>query len=257
MSVTNSMRRELDGAAVGAAPSELLVLVCTYNERANLPELFKRLDNVRPGVAILVVDDNSPDGTAEWVKQTAEVRPNTFLLQRAGKLGLGTAIRDGMQFAIAQGYPWVLNLDADLSHDPAAIPLFIAKSSGNDLVIGSRYREGGGAVGCSWRRVLVSKCANAYARMVVGWKVSDCSGSYRLYRTELLKKIDWTLIEGTGYGFLEEILWHLLREGARWTEVGIVYTERVKGESKISIKEAFSAIDSLHRVARLNRKSRR
>lgn len=257
MSLNKSSDLQSDGLPVGNNPSDLLVLVCTYNEKANLPDLFDRIDAVRPGVAILVVDDNSPDGTAQWVRDKSSTRANTHLLHRAGKLGLGTAIRDGMQFAIANGFAWVLNLDADLSHDPEAIPLFLEKSSGHDLVIGSRYREGGGARGCSWRRVFVSKCANAYARFVVGWKVSDCSGSYRLYRTSLLRKLDWSQIQGTGYGFLEEVLWHLLNLGARWTEVGIVYTERQKGESKISLKEAFSAVDSLHRVARLKRKTKR
>lgn len=229
----------------------LLVLVCTYNEKLNLPTLFDKLDAVLPGSDILVVDDNSPDGTSEWVKAKSESRPHTFLIHRSGKLGLGTAIRAGMRYAIENQYDWVLNLDADLSHDPAAIPRLLAQRPTHDLVIGSRYVDGGGLEGCSWKRIFVSRCANAYARWVVGWKVRDCSSAYRLYRVAALARLDWTSIHGKGYGFLEEILWHLIDQGNRWTEVGIVYTERQQGDSKISMKEALSTIDSLHRVARL------
>lgn len=234
-----------------AARDGLLVLVCTYNERQNLDALFSSIDSAVPNVHLLVVDDNSPDGTAQWVKEAAKRRPNTHLIQRPGKQGLGTAIRDGMQFAIEHEYAWVLNLDADMSHDPTAIPKLLAESKEHDLVIGSRYIEGGGLAGCSWKRKLVSRTANAYARWIVGWSVRDCSSAYRLYRVASLKKLDWNAIQGKGYGFLEEILWHLIYQKARWTEVGIVYTERQKGSSKISVREAMSTLSSLHRVARL------
>lgn len=236
-----------------ALNKRLLVLVCTYNEKANLSELFQRIDQSIPNVPILVVDDNSPDGTSEWVGEHAKTRANTYLIKRSGKLGLGTAIREGMQYAIENGFEWILNLDADLSHDPSAMVKLLAKSDENDLVIGSRYVEGGGLEGCSWKRILVSRCANAYAKFVVGWSVNDCSSAYRLYRVSLLAKLNWEQIQGKGYGFLEEVLWHLLQKTKRWTEVGIVYTERKKGDSKISIKEALSTIASLHRVASLKR----
>jgi dolichol-phosphate mannosyltransferase len=240
-----------------AIERSLLILVCTYNERSNLPELFRRIGVAVPNADVLVVDDNSPDGTSDYVADLQRSRPNTFLIRRAGKLGLGTAIREGMEFAIANGYGWLLNLDADLSHDPADISRLLAKGKEFDLVIGSRYIEGGGMVGCSWRRILVSKCANTLARWMIGWTVGDCSSAYRLYRTESLAKIDLKAIVGTGYGFLEEVLWHLIAAGARWTEVGIIYTERKEGKSKISIKEALSAGGSIRRVARLQRKAKR
>lgn len=235
------------------SPKRLLVLVCTYNEKENLAELFARIDRVLPEVSILVVDDNSPDGTSDWVAAQSQIRPNVNLIRRSGKLGLGTAIRAGMEFGIEQGFEWVLNLDADLSHDPAAIENLLFKSTDNDLVIGSRYVHGGGFVNCSFKRIWVSKCANAYARLVIGWKVRDCSSAFRLYRVATLRRLPWKTIVGTGYGFLEEVLWHLINQGAAWTEVGIVYTEREKGVSKISIKEAISTIRSLHRVARLRK----
>lgn len=179
---------------------------------------------------------------------------NVSLIRRSGKLGLGTAIRDGMKFAIDHGYQWLLNLDADLSHDPAAIPALLAVSQNHDIVIGSRYVSGGGMEGCSWKRVFVSRCANAYARFVIGWKVQDCSSAFRLYRVSMLKAIHLDKLRGTGYGFLEEVLWHLLHVGSRLQEVGIVYTERREGKSKISLKEALSTIRSIHDVAKLQRK---
>jgi dolichol-phosphate mannosyltransferase len=231
----------------------LLVLICTYNERQNLPDLFAQIEQALPGAHLLVVDDNSPDGTSQWVEDYARSHANVHLITRSGKLGLGTAIRDGMYYAIDQGYEWLVNLDADLSHDPAVIPTMIELSGDSDLVIGSRYVAGGGTVGCSWRRVLTSRCANIYARWLLGWSVSDCSTSYRLYRVEYLKRIELSKLVGVGYGFLEEILWHLLDEGARFRETAITYTERRKGKSKISAKEALSAISALHRVARLRK----
>lgn len=235
----------------------MLVLVCTYNERQNLPELFQRIEQVVPEAHVLVVDDNSPDGTSNWVAEHAQSHPNVHLIKRSGKLGLGTAIRDGMLFAKEHGYQWLVNLDADLSHDPAVIAPMIALADQSDLVIGSRYVPGGGMEGCSWRRKLTSRCANRYARWLMRWNVSDCSTSYRLYRMSLLNRIDLMQLRGVGYGFLEEILWYVIDAGARINETPIVYTERRQGKSKISIAEAFSALSALHRVASEAKKRKR
>ncbi len=235
-------------------PDSLLILVCTYNERDNLPTLFEQIEASVPNAKILVVDDNSPDGTSDWVEQQRKLKPSISLIRRSGKLGLGTAIRAGMEFAMDHGYQWLLNLDGDLSHSPSSIPALLVQKDNSDVVIGSRYVEGGGMEGCSWRRVFVSKCANAYARRIIGWSVRDCSSAFRLYRVNCLRALKLNELRGTGYGFLEEVLWHLIDEGARLREVGIVYTERLEGKSKISIKEALSTIASIHRVARLQRK---
>ena len=234
-------------------PDALLILVCTYNERDNLPTLFEQIESVLPNARILVVDDNSPDGTSDWVEQQIRVKPTISLIRRSGKLGLGTAIRAGMQFAIENGFEWLLNLDADLSHSPSSIPKLLAQRDCSDVIVGSRYVEGGGMEGCSWKRVFVSKCANAYARRIIGWSVRDCSSAFRLYRVSRLRELNLNEIRGAGYGFLEEVLWHLINQGARLSEVGIVYTERREGKSKISIKEALSTINSIHRVAKLQK----
>ncbi len=234
-------------------PDSLLILVCTYNERDNLPTLFEQIEAYVPNARILVVDDNSPDGTSDWVEQQMKQKASISLIRRAGKQGLGTAIRAGMEFAMENGFEWLLNLDADLSHSPSSIPAMWAKRDNADIVIGSRYVEGGGMEGCSWRRVFISKCANAYARRIIGWSVKDCSSAFRLYRISSLRALKLSELVGTGYGFLEEVLWHMLDSGARLCEVGIVYTERQEGKSKISIKEALSTIGSIHRVARLQK----
>lgn len=234
-------------------PDSLLILVCTYNERDNLPTLFEQIEAFVPNARILVVDDNSPDGTSDWVEQQMKQKASISLIRRAGKQGLGTAIRAGMEFAMENGFEWLLNLDADLSHSPSSIPAMWAKRDNSDIVVGSRYVVGGGMEGCSWRRVFISKCANAYARWIIGWSVQDCSSAFRLYRVSSLRALRLSELVGTGYGFLEEVLWHLLDGGARLCEVGIIYTERREGKSKISVKEALSTIGSIHRVARLQK----
>lgn len=233
--------------------SDYLVLICTYNERENLPKLFQAIRQVSADSDILVVDDNSPDQTAQWVQQEQNNDPKVHLIQRTGKLGLGSAIKTGMLYAIEHGYPWLINLDGDLSHNPAVIPQLLANKDSHDLVIGSRYVPGGGLEGCSWRRIALSKFANQLARWMVGWSIRDCSSAYRLYRIETLQKIQFDALKETGYGFLEEILAHLIKTGARVAEVPIVYQERKLGKSKISLKEARSAFSALVNASKIYR----
>ncbi len=229
----------------------LLVLVCTYNEQKNLPSLVEEIFAAAPNAHLLVVDDASPDGTGDWAAQEATRRPALHILQRGAKLGLGTAIKAGLQYAIDNAYDFVINLDADFSHDPTCIPeiLQTAIESHASLVIGSRYVPGGGLRNCSWRRHLVSRIANIYARGIVGWKICDCSSAYRCYRVNELKKLDFSKIECIGYGFLEEILWAILKTGGAVVEHPIIYTEREHGDSKISLKEATGTLAVLHRLA--------
>ena len=230
-----------------------LILVCTYNERENIPRLFKAIRDVCPKLHILIVDDHSPDGTADWVRQQMQIDPSVHLIERSGKLGLGTAIRTGMQFAIDHGYQWLINLDGDLSHDPAVIPELLSKQNQYDLVIGSRYVQGGGLEGCSWRRIAVSRFANQLARWMIGWSIQDCSSAYRLYRVDRLKQIGLSNLKESGYGFLEEILAVLIKNGAKVTEVPIIYQERQLGKSKISIQEARSAFNALLTASKIYR----
>ncbi len=238
----------------------LLVFVCTYNERENLPSLVEKILAAAPLAQLLVIDDGSPDGTGDWAAEEALRRPQLHLLQRGAKLGLGTAIKAGLTHAMKHGYDYAINLDADFSHDPAQIPNLhnTAIDSQAALVIGSRYVEGGGLKNCSWRRHIVSRAANIYARAIVGWKIRDCSSAYRCYRVDALQKIVLSKIECAGYGFLEEILWAIIQSGGSVIESPIVYTEREHGESKISLKEATGTLKVLHRLAlsRLRQSSR-
>lgn len=233
--------------------STLLVLICTFNERQNLPVLIPRIFETVPAAHILVVDDGSPDGTGQWVTEQSASDSRIHCILRSGKLGLGTAIREGMRFAITAQYDWLINLDGDLSHDPIAIPTMLSQQPHCDLAIGSRYIEGGGMEGCSWRRIFVSRSANVLARTIVGWKIRDCSSAYRMYRVGMLQRIPLDRIQAKGYGFLEEVLAMILRAGGRVIETPIVYTERQKGKSKLSIREAISTLAALIRVGRIYR----
>ncbi len=229
-----------------------LILICTYNERANLPSLIHAIEQVVPQCDVLVVDDNSPDGTSDWVREQMEADSKLKLISRSGKLGLGSAIRFGIQHGIQAGYDWIVNLDADWSHDPAAIPKLLEARFSNgekrDLVIGSRYVTGGGMKNCSWRRHVVSRCANFYTRWLLGIRTKDCSSAFRCYRASFYRQFDFDVIRCTGYGFLEEVLWLTLIQRGVVSEVPIVYTERMKGESKISVNEAIDTASTINRL---------
>ncbi len=229
----------------------LLILVCAYNEGGNLPTLLGELQSVAPKSDILLIDDGSTDNTYSWLAQHQSRYPQLTVRNRGKKLGLGTAIRDGLLYSIEHGYELCLNLDADLSHDPKAIPLLLEKIDENaDLVIGSRFVAGGGFENCSWRRKFVSRSVNRLARLVIGWKFRDCSSAYRCYRVAFLKQLQIQNIENASYGFLEEILSKIWRAGGKIFEVPIVYTEREHGVSKISLKEAYCTLQTLFRIRR-------
>jgi dolichol-phosphate mannosyltransferase len=224
-----------------------LVTVATYNEMENLPALVEEILRVVPEVDILVIDDNSPDGTGQWCDRKAGQHGRIRCLHREGKLGLGTAIIAGMQYAIEHGYRYVLNMDADFSHQPHYLPDFLSgmEPEGDppvDVMIGSRYIPGGGVEGWSLRRHMMSRGVNLYARWLLGLRPRDCSGGFRCYRTELLARLDFRAIRSRGYSFQEEVLWRLKRLGARFGETPIVFVDRRRGASKIDCKEALSAL---------------
>ncbi len=221
--------------------------VATYNEIENLPALVDEVFQVAPDVDVLVVDDNSPDGTGDWCDRRAADDKRLHCLHREGKLGLGTATIAAMRYGIEQGYRYVLNMDADFSHHPRYLRELIAGMDppggpSTDVMIGSRYVPGGGIEGWPLHRHLMSRAVNCYARWLLGLKPKDCSGAYRCHRTELLAKLDFTAIRSRGYSFQEEILWHLKRLGARFGETPIVFVDRQRGTSKIDSREALAAL---------------
>jgi dolichol-phosphate mannosyltransferase len=240
-------RSLLDGGQTPhVSRARTLVTVATYNEIENLPPLVEEIFRYAPDVDILVVDDNSPDGTGRWCDETAPREPRLHCLHRAGKLGLGTATIAAMQYAIEHGYTYMANLDADFSHHPRYLPELLAGMERDgqpvDVMIGSRYVPGGGTEGWPLVRKLMSRGVNFYARCLLGLRVRDCSGAFRCFRTETLRRVDFAAIRSRGYSFQEEILWRLKRCGARFAETPIVFCDRRKGKSKINQREAFSAL---------------
>ncbi len=230
-----------------ANADKTLVMTATYNEIENLPRLADEVFAVVPGVDFLVVDDNSPDGTGTWCDERATMDPRVRCLHRAGKLGLGTAIIAGMKYAIEHRYKHVLNMDADFSHHPRYLPAMIAGMDppgdrAVDVMIGSRYVPGGGTVDWPFRRKLMSRAVNVYARWMLWLAAKDCSGGYRCYRVATLAKLDLDQIRSRGYSFQEEILWMLRRAGAQIGETPIVFADREQGQSKINGREAVNAL---------------
>jgi dolichol-phosphate mannosyltransferase len=239
------------------SPFKTLVTVATYNEIDNLPQLVAAIHDHVPAADILVIDDNSPDGTGQWCDETHARDPRVSCLHRPAKLGLGTALIAGMRYAIANEYDCLLNMDADFSHHPQYIPAILAAMDPagqpqRDCVIGSRYVSGGGTQGWPLHRRMMSRLVNFYARVMLGLKTKDNSGAYRCYRVELLQKIEFDSIRSRGYSFQEEILWHLKRAGARFAEVPIVFADRERGQSKIHAGEALAALWILFRLGMKN-----
>jgi len=230
------------------AKNSTLVTLATYNEMENLPPLVDEIFAVVPDVDLLVIDDNSPDGTGRWCDERAAADPRVHCLHRAGKLGLGTATIAGMRYALEHGYRYVLNMDADFSHHPRYVPALLAgmqRADGTpaaDVMIGSRYVRGGAIEGWPLKRHLMSRGVNTYARWLLSLQAKDCSGAFRCYRTSLLAKVDFDAIRSRGYSFQEEILWQLKRLGAKLGETPITFVDRQRGQSKIDAGEARAAL---------------
>ena len=223
-----------------------LVIVPTYNERDSLPEVAARLFAAAPeGVDLLVVDDNSPDGTAAVVKEMAADDPRIHLMERPGKLGLGTAYIAGFGWALERGYRAVVEMDADLSHDPADVPRLLEGLTASDLVIGSRYVPGGGVGNWGRLRRALSGAGNLYARAWLGYRVKDSTSGFRAYRTDVLREAQLETVRSEGYAFQVEMTFRFHVAGARIAEVPITFVERAAGRSKMSrriVAEALVAV---------------
>ena len=237
--------------------ADTLVIIATYNEAENLPKLLDEVFRCAPQVDILVVDDNSPDGTGRWCDERRQSEPRLHCLHRPGKKGLGAALLAGMRYAIDHHYRFAITMDADFSHPPAAIPSLLAAVYGNasvgasvpvDCAIGSRYVPGGSIVGWPLTRRLMSRAVNAYTRFVLGLRPKDCSGGFRCYRVQTLAKLDFARIRSRGYSFEEEILYRLHRLGAQWVEVPYEFVDRAAGTSKINLHEALMAVWIIFRL---------
>ncbi|RMF32842.1 MAG: polyprenol monophosphomannose synthase [Chlorobiota bacterium] len=211
-----------------------IVVIPTYNERENIGRLIEALGRVLPQLDVLVVDDHSPDGTAELVRSMARDDTRIHLLEREAKLGLGTAYCTGFRWALDRGYHIICQMDADFSHNPEDLPRLIAALDHADLVIGSRYISGVNVVNWPMRRLLLSYAANVYTRLVTGMPIRDATGGFKAFRAELLHRIDLGAIHSNGYAFQIEMNFRAWKLGARIEELSIVFVDRTNGVSKMS-----------------------
>ncbi len=213
-----------------------LIIIPTYNEYENLGPLQEQIFSFAPDTDLLIVDDNSPDGTGKLADELAATSPQIHVKHREGKLGLGTAYIAGFQFAVEHGYDVAFEMDADFSHDPRYLPAFLEAIKQADLVIGSRYVEGGGTPNWSLFRRFISGGGNTFARFMLRLPIHDCTAGYRCYRREVLESIDLNSIESQGYAFQVELAYRVYQHGFRIVETPIIFQDRRVGKSKMSRK---------------------
>ncbi len=225
-----------------------LIMLCTYNEVDNLKGLIPELLTFVPESTILVIDDNSPDGTSQLVADMSDKDARIRLLKRSGKLGLGTATLAGFRYAIENQFDLLVNLDADYSHGPKYVPQLIAKTKECDVAIASRYVAGGGVAGWTWRRKLMSQTINLWARCLLGLSTEDNSGSFRCFRIAKLAEVDWSQTLAKGYAFQEEILYRCRKVGCRMCEVPFIFEDRRYGVTKINVRECVTAVWVIFRL---------
>ncbi|MEM6978943.1 MAG: polyprenol monophosphomannose synthase [Planctomycetota bacterium] len=235
----------------------VVVAICTYNERDNIVAMLDRIAGAMPSADILVVDDDSPDGTAQTARAHAATMPIRVVVEvRQNKRGLGGAILAAMRYAVDHQYAWLINLDADLSHDPDDVPrLFEASSThqGADVIVGSRYVAGGQIEGWPWHRKWMSRTLNGFTRLLLNLPVRDASGSFRCYRVATLQRVmnRWEQRHhqpSNGYSFLQEVMLSLQDAGASFVEVPITFTDRVAGTSKLDFREAMRSAATIARL---------
>lgn len=219
-----------------------LIIIPTYNERENIQRLVSILLGLDPAIRVLVVDDHSPDGTGEVVDQMAADEPRVHVLHRSGKLGLGSAYIEGFKYALRQDVDCVFEMDADFSHDPQYIPVFLDKLRECDVVIGSRYINGVNVVNWPMSRLLLSYCANLYTRVVTGMSIRDATSGFKCFRKTALEQIDLDRVRSDGYSFQIEMHFRCWQKKLRICEVPIIFVDRHSGTSKMSKKIVYEAI---------------
>ncbi len=219
-----------------------LVIHPTYNEIENITRIIPVVLSQDPCIEVLVVDDNSPDGTAAAVKEMMKTEPRIHILERPGKMGLGTAYVAGFKYAIAQGFDYVCEMDADFSHDPKILPVFLEEILHHDLVLGSRYIRGVNVINWPMKRLLLSYFANVYTKIVTGLPVRDATGGFKCFRVEVLKALDLDAVKSNGYAFQIEMSFKAWKKGFDVIEVPIIFMDRQAGQSKMSKKIVREAV---------------
>ena len=225
-----------------------LIISPTYNEKKNIASLIESIFSINQDYHILIIDDNSPDGTANLVKELQLKYKNLFLEERPGKAGLGTAYKYGFNWALNKDYDKIIQMDADLSHDPKEIKEMVVLLNNYDLVIGSRYIDGVSVVHWPIKRLLLSYGANVYARIVTGLTIKDSTGGFKAWKREVLSSIDLNGVKSQGYSFQIEMNWRAWQKKFRIIEHPIIFADRTIGESKMSKKIMFEAIIVIWRM---------
>lgn len=230
----------------GAPPEpRILVSLATYNEAGNVASLIAEIHKFVPQADVLVIDDNSPDGTWKIVEELGATDPRVKLLKRAGKLGLGTATIAAMKYAMDHGYDLLQNMDADFSHPPRYLPGILAGMSKYDVMIGSRYVRGGGTDNWPLARKVISQTVNTLVRFLFRMPVKDASGAYRCYRVSKLRDVNFDKIRSRGYSFQQEMLFRCHKVGCKLGEFPIIFENRRAGTSKVNRKEALRSISMI------------
>jgi dolichol-phosphate mannosyltransferase len=242
-----------------AESERALVIIPTYNEKENIRSIVELVLSQAPNLDVLVVDDNSPDGTARIVEEMAKVDPRLHLLSRAGKLGLGTAYIAGFKWGLARHYAYLIEMDADFSHDPREIPNMLQAIQEADLVLGSRYINGVRVVNWPLSRLFLSKGASYYVRIITGLPVNDPTGGFKCFRRRVLEAIDLDEVRSNGYAFQVEMTYKAWMKGYRVREIPITFADRYAGKSKMSghiVREALWMVWALALSQGFRRKPR-
>ena len=227
---------------------KVLVISPTYNEKKNISELINRISEISHQIDILIIDDNSPDKTADIVRNIMNKNDHIYLLEREKKMGLGTAYCTGFQWALERDYDLIIQIDADLSHNPDDILRLIDESASADIIIGSRYIEGVNVINWPMRRLFLSYFANSYARLLIRFPIKDSTGGFKCFRRKVLESINLTNIRSAGYSFQIEMNFLAWIKGFKILEIPIVFTDRTVGESKMNrsiVIEAFWMVPKL------------
>ena len=224
------------------AEKKSLVIIPTFNEMENIPQLIPEVLSKDEGIEILVVDDNSPDGTAAYIEKLMQSNVKIHLIKRDYKMGLGTAYLTGFKYALEKSFDYIFEMDADFSHDPKEIVNFLNEIKNYDLVLGSRYISGVNVVNWPMRRLILSYSANIYTKIITGLHINDATGGYKCFRRKVLEAIDLDKIKSNGYAFQIEVTFKAWKKGFKIKEIPITFVDRVKGTSKMSNKIVREAV---------------
>jgi dolichol-phosphate mannosyltransferase len=221
---------------------KILIIIPTYNELENLPSLLPEVLSKDINIDVLIIDDNSPDGTAAFIENEQKNNDRIHLIKRSSKQGLGTAYIAGFKFALQKDYQVIFEMDADFSHDPNEIPRFLEEVKNSQVVLGSRYKNGVNVINWPMRRLLLSWLANIYTRVITGMPLHDATGGFKCFKREVLEAIDINRVKSNGYAFQIEMNFKAWKKGFTIKEIPIIFVDRVKGSSKMSKKIVREAV---------------